>query len=329
MKTRQAFSQLLNDSHELVELSDNLFRFSSETIPQSQQQTAKVFSDKWNLYTYDSLEFQKMVENQRRWYLELYGFSSEKALGEYLQECRYVLDAGSGTCYKAAWFAELSPSTVVIAADISDAILNASQYYKKIGNLFFVQCDISSMPFWNKGVFDYVSCDQVIHHTADPFRTFQELVRLTAENRELAVYVYRKKALPRELLDEYFRDFSKTLSHEDLMSLSSQVTELGKILSSLDVELDFPSIPLLGIEGGQMTPQRFLYWNFMKCYWNDEQGEHNSLMTNYDWYSPSQAFRYSEKEFRGWALSEQLGISHFHKEHACYSGRFMKKRDSL
>ena len=326
MKKTDVFSRLVNGSCELRVLSENLFGFSSVAIPQSQEQTAKVFSDKWNLYTYESLEFQKMVENQKRWYLELYGFSSEKALGDYLRECRYVLDAGSGTCYKAAWFAELSPSTIVVAADISDAIVKAATYYKRFENLFFVQCDISSMPFWKDEIFDYVSCDQVIHHTADPFKTFRELVRLTTENRELAVYVYRKKALPRELLDEYFRDFSKTLSHEDLMEFSRQVTALGKVLSSVGDELEFPSVPLLGIEGGRMTAQRFLYWNFMKCYWNEEQGEHNSLMTNYDWYSPSQAFRYSEEEFREWTLSEQLEITHFHKEYACYSGRFLKRR---
>jgi len=76
-----------------------------------------------------------------------------------------------------------------------------------------------------------------------------------------------------------------------------------------------------------MTVQRFLYWNFLKCYWNEEQGEHNSVMINYDWYSPSQAFRYSEEEFRTWIVKEQLQEIHFHKEQACYSGRFLKNKN--
>ena len=191
-------------------------------------------------------------------------------------------------------------------------------------NLFFIQGDIGNTPYFRDCLFDYVSCDQVIHHTADPFRTFQELVRITQINRDLSVYVYRKKALPRELVDDYFREFSKTMKHDKLMELSKKITELGRTLSSFEGKMDFPDIPELGIEGGEMTVQRFIYWNFLKCFWNEEQGYHNSLMTNYDWYSPSQAFRYSEKEFKEWIEKEQLEEVHFHKEHACYSGRFLK-----
>jgi len=227
-------------------------------------------------------------------------------------------------CYKAAWFAELSPSSLVVAADVSSSLQRAADYYKQINNLFFVRCDIAKMSFFEAGLFDYVSCDQVIHHTADPFKTFQELVRVTGPGKELSVYVYRKKALPRELVDDYFREFSKTLDHRKLMEFSRQITELGRLLSSITAEIDFPDIPLLNIEGGRMAVQRFIYWNFLKCFWNEELGYQNSLMTNYDWYAPSQAFRYSEQEFRNWIRVEQLEEVYFHKENACYSGRFLK-----
>lgn len=48
-----------------------------------------------------------------------------------------------------------------------------------------------------------------------------------------------------------------------------------------------------------------IYWNFIKCFWNEELGYDTSVATNFDWYSPSNAKRYSEEE-------------------ACYSGRFLK-----
>ena len=289
-----------------------------------QSQTADAFSSKWSLYDYESEEFQAMVNHQKKWYLELYGFETETALAEYLSQCEFVLDAGAGTGYKAAWFAELSPATTVIAVDISSSLQVASQHYSHLENLYFIQGDIGDLGEINDNSFDYVSCDQVIHHTAVPFETLTELHRLTKQSREIAVYVYRKKALPRELIDDYFREQSKLMSHDELMDMSRSLTQLGKKLDELNIVMDFPSIPQLGINGGEMSLQRFIYWNFLKCFWNPEQGEKNSTLINYDWYSPSQATRYNEEEFRAWASDLDMKVTHFHSEEACYSARFLK-----
>jgi SAM-dependent methyltransferase len=324
MDLHQEFRKLFRDVDARNGIAANMISLLPETLVETQHQTAQAFSDKWNQFEYGSPEFEQLVWKQKQWYLDLYGFSDESALAAYLQDCRLVLDAGAGMCYKAAWFAELSPSSLVVAADVSSSLQRAADYYRQMNNLFFVRCDIAKMSFFEAGLFDYVSCDQVIHHTADPFKTFQELVRVTGPGKELSVYVYRKKALPRELVDDYFRELSKTLDHRKLMEFSRQITELGHLLSSITVEIDFPDIPLLNIEGGRMPVQRFIYWNFLKCFWNEELGYQNSLMTNYDWYAPSQAFRYSEQEFRNWIRVEQLEEVYFHKENACYSGRFLK-----
>ena len=291
-------------------------------VAADQAQTREAFSAKWKETDHGSPDFERSLARQKRWYLELYGFESEAALATYLQGCELVLDAGAGKAGKAAWFAQLAPETCVVAADISDSLQAASEYYADVPNLLFVRCDIGSMPCFGDARFDYVSCDQVIHHTADPPATFRELVRLTAPGRDVSTYVYRAKALPRELLDDHFRTFSKQCTHDELMALSQQLTTLGKLLSEDAREYEFPAIPLLGIEGGPQTVQRFLYWNFLKCFWNPELGEHVSTMTNYDWYAPSQAERYSEAAFRGWVEGAGLQTLHFHAEPACYSGRF-------
>ena len=320
----QKLDELLCNIDKATVISPNFVSFMPEALIETQRQTKDVFSDKWSQYDYKSDDFDKAERRQKEWYLELYGFPDEKALSRYLQGCRVVLDAGAGLGYKAAWFAELSPSTAVIAVDISNSLYNAVEHYKHLDNLFFIQGDIGNMPYLRDCLFDYVSCDQVIHHTADPFTTFQELVRVTGLDKELSVYVYRKKALPRELVDDYFRECSKNMTHDTRMALSRQITELGKVLSSIKDEMEFPDVPDLGIEGGRMTVQRFIYWNFLKCFWNEGLGYKNSLMTNYDWYSPSQAFRYSESEFKEWIKQERLEEIYFHKELACYSGRFLK-----
>ena len=47
-------------------------------------------------------------------------------------------------------------------------------------------------------------------------------------------------------------------------------------------------------------------------------------MTNYDWYAPSNAYRYSKKEFLTMTNNANLSIKYIHHEEACHSGRFYK-----
>jgi len=96
-------------------------------------------------------------------------------------------------------------------------------------------------------------------------------------------------------------------------------------LSELNVSIDVPDIPLLGIKnGGVIDIQRFIYWNFIKCFWNEDLGRVTSVATNYDWYSPSSATRFSVEEFLQYATDNKLETVFLHSEEACHSGRFKK-----
>ena len=159
--------------------------------------------------------------------------------------------------------------------------------------------------------------------TEDPEATLAELTRITRKPKgEIACYFYAKKALPRELLDDHFRTACSQMSREELWQMSEQLTELGRRLSELNVTIDSPDIPALGIKGGKQDIQRFIYWNFLKCFWNEELGKETSITTNYDWYSPSNARRFSEEEVHALAEKHGLNETYFHNEEACYSGRF-------
>lgn len=290
----------------------------------NQGQTNDVFSDKWEKYD-DSEEKERLYQFQLDWYLKLYGFASEQALKERLSRCRVIFDAGTGLGYKAAWFARLAPHALVIGMDFSSAARVASEHYRDLKNLYFIQGDIAATGF-RTGAVDWTSCDQVIMHTEDPEATFAELARVT--NRatgEFACYFYAKKALPRELIDDHFRLAVGKIDRDDLWAMSRQVTELGRRLSELKVEFDCPDIPLLGIKGGRYDVQRFLYWNFLKCFWNAELGPETSLITNFDWYSPSNARRFSEAEVRGLVAANGMEPRTFHAEEACYSGTFVHR----
>ncbi len=310
-------SEVFNEN---IDIKDNLIFLKNTSQDINQQQTNDAFSEKWTEYEKTS-EKEKLYDMQKEWYLTLYGFQNEFDLAEFLSTKKYIFDAGCGLGYKAKWFADLSPNSIVIAMDFSDACMIAAQNYKETKNLYFIQGDIAKTPFLDNSI-DYVSCDQVIMHTEIPEETFKELTRVT--KKEFSCYVYAKKALPRELLDEHFRTYCKDLSSDELWDMSHKLTQLGKTLSDLNIKIDVPDIPQMNIKGGEYDLQRFIYWNFLKCFWSKDLGEETSVATNFDWYSPSNAKRYSEEEYKLMIENNNLNIEYFHSEEACYSGRFSK-----
>jgi len=309
---------------EEVPIVNGVYVTSSGSNSENQHQTNTTFSDKWINYSKEEIEKQERLFNfQKKWYLDLYGFSQEEDFGVFLKKQTVILDAGCGLGYKAKWFADLNPDALVVGMDYSDAAFVARQRYADTKNLVFVKGDIADTKLKN-GTVSFVSCDQVIHHTDYPQNTMKELSRVLQGAGELAVYVYAKKAVPRELLDNYFRKETKKISSDDMWRLSEQLAELGEKLSELDVEFESPDIPLLGIKGGKIDIQRFIYWNFLKCFWNKELGWETSVLTNFDWYSPSNAERYSQGEFIRMTENSGLVTEFIHTEESCHSGRFKK-----
>jgi SAM-dependent methyltransferase len=304
-----------------IKINENLVVSEIESPYTNQKHTNDAFTDKWEQYE-KSGEKEKGFKFQLDWYLKLYGFDGEDALADFLRSKKVIFDAGCGLGYKSAWFAQLAPHSLVIGMDFSDATNQAAKTYSHLKNLFFVKGDIAKTGF-SEGSVDFTSCDQVIMHTEDPEATFSELARITQhECGELACYFYAQKALPRELLDEYFRVQCTKMERHELWEMSEQLTELGKRLSELSVTFDCPDIPALGIKAGRYDIQRFIYWNFLKCFWNEQLGKETSLVTNFDWYSPSNARRFSEKEVRAIISENDMSSIFFHAEEACFSGRF-------
>lgn len=303
---------------------DGVFIASDAGSSENEVQTSAAFGEKWVKRADDGWDGQQAWErSQREWYLRCYGFETEEAFADFLSDRKVIVDAGCGPGYKAAWMARLNPEALVVAMDLSDSIFVAARAFADIPNLIFVKGDIANTPF-RDGVFALVSCDQVLHHTENPPATVAEFERILAPHGILNTYVYARKALPRELLDEHFREYSKSLDSQELWDLSDQLTRLGRILSELNIQIDVPDMPALAIKGGKMDLQRFIYWNFIKCYWNPEHGFDESKMINFDWYAPSTAFRYTRDEFEKMLASAGFRSVFLHSEEACHSGRFEK-----
>jgi len=308
-----------------VTITENTIRLSdkADIVADNQSQTEKIFSDKWN-EAEQYKDINKLYSFQCDWFLKLYGFESEEELQKYLSTKKVIIDTGCGLGYKAAWFAKMAPESIVIGIDISDAVELAAKNFSSLSNLFFLKQDIAQTGLKSNSI-DFVVCDQVIMHTEVPESTFAHLSDITSRHGEFACYVYSKKALPRELVDDHFRKATHHISNEEMWQFSEQLTELGKRLSDLNVSFDCPDIPLLGIKGGNYDIQRFIYWNFLKCFWKEDWGFELSKSTNYDWYAPSNAKRFSKEDFLAMVTANKLEVSFFHQEEACYSGRFLKK----
>ena len=307
-----------------LEQVGNVYIASGPGASENEVHTNDAFSEKWVSLNQDaSDESEAWKQAQFAWYLDCYGFDNVPQFVDFLSSRETILDAGCGPGYKAAWLAGLAPHATVVAMDLSDSIYVAAKRYTNVANLIFVKGDIANTPF-RDGPFNLVSCDQVLHHTDDPPRTVREFARILETGGVLNTYVYAKKALPRELLDEHFREASKALSSEQIWALSDQLTHLGRTLSELRATIDVPNMPLLGIKGGQQDLQRFIYWNFLKCFWNEEFGFDASKMINFDWYAPSTAFRYSLDEFTAMVEAAGFKANFMHSEEACHTGRFTK-----
>lgn len=306
-----------------IKVENNFIFQKSNSDKKNQEQTNLCFSEKWTKVSTSEGELESMENFQKSWFLSLYGFHDEKDLASYLSKKKYIVDAGCGLGYKTAWLASLAPDSLVIGVDYSEAAVLAAKKYSHLSNCLFVQGDIANTGFRSNSI-DFLLCDQVIMHTENPELTFKHLSEVTKSGGEFACYVYAKKALPRELLDDYFREETHNIKSDDLWKMSEQLTKLGQLLSELNQTIEVPDIPLLGIKGGKYDIQRFIYWNFLKCFYRPDWTTGMCDSTNFDWYSPSNAKRFNESEFKDLITANNLNVTHFHAEEACYSGRFTK-----
>jgi SAM-dependent methyltransferase/uncharacterized protein YbaR (Trm112 family) len=273
-----------------------------------QQETLESFTAKWAGITPE--EVRQRYRQQHAWYVERFGFGDENGLREFLADKQLVLDAGTGTGGDAARFAELAPNSQVVGLDLSGAIDVAQREFGDRPNVHFVQADLMRPPV-PRGQFDFVSSDQVIHHTPDAPRAFATLAERVRPGGHLAVYVYKVKAPLRELADDWIRERSTRMGPDECMELAREITELGRELSraAATVRLE-RGVPLLGIAPGKHDVQRLIYWSFLKCFWNDDFSENLNVLVNFDWYHPPYASRHTEDELRGWCDHCGLSVSH-------------------
>jgi SAM-dependent methyltransferase len=273
-------------------------------------QTFTSFQDKWTKN--QSLAFSetsRVGSDIFNWILTRNGFSTPQEFSDWLRPKRKILDAGCGNGRVTALLRSYSNAAAkILGIDLTSAEVARSNL-ASAANVEFRQKDVLG-DLSDIGKFDLIYCQEVLHHTADPRKSFLNLCERLEEGGEIAIYVYKEKAPLREHADDYVRELVSALPYEDAMASMAQVTELGKALSELNINIKVPDVDVLGIKAGEYDVQRFIYHFFLKCFWNPALSYQDNVAINYDWYHPQLCTRHNLSEVHEWFAQAGLKVIH-------------------
>ena len=273
--------------------------------------TEDSFSAKWKNYN-KTYHTKKWFDGQKKWFLERFGWKTSSNFNKFLKTRSKILDAGTGIGNSAKLLSS-NPKSDVFAIDASESVIFAYKKYGNLPNIHFLQADIRELPF-RKNFFDFICSDQVLHHTKDTESSFKILTKLLAKNGIISIYVYKIKGPMREFADNFIRESTVKMTEKQCLEFSKDMAILGKSLSKINKKIIIPKdIPVLQIKKGTYDIQRFIYWNFLKCWWSSDVPFDQSVATNFDWYFPEYAYRHTPKEVKKWFKDSKLRIVHFNE----------------
>ena len=274
------------------------------------EQTFISFRDKWEQNK--QLAFAETLTEGSdifQWILTRNGLKSADELRLHLAAKKRILDAGCGNGRVTALLHRYAPiDAEVVGIDLTAAHV-ARENLAGLDRVSTYSKDLLG-DLTDLGHFDFIYCQEVLHHTADPKAAFLNLSGQLAAGGEIAIYVYKQKAPIREYADDYIRDRISGLPYEQAMAAMREVTEFGRILSGLDTKVTVPKVDVLGIEAGEYEIQRLLYHFFLKCFWSPSLDYEANVAINYDWYHPQLCTRHTLGEVESWFADAKLSIIH-------------------
>lgn len=275
-----------------------------------QSQTFRSFKDKWEQN--QTLAFAETLREGSdifNWILKRNGLETVELFSQWLTGRNRILDAGCGNGRVTALLDRYAPeSAQIVGVDLTAAHVARENMADNPRTEFHpgdLLGDLTEL-----GQFDLIYCQEVLHHTLDPKRAFLNLTSLLTDGGEIAIYVYKIKAPLREYADDMIRRAISPMPYEQAIEEMKQITELGRILSELNLKVRIPEVRLLDIEAGEYDLQRFIYNFFLKCFWNPEMSEAENVAINYDWYHPQLCSRHTIEEVEGWFNEAGLTIIH-------------------
>lgn len=273
------------------------------------RQTKQTFGDKWrnnpNLARSSTIDVDSRIF---KWIIGRNGFKNVTEFETWLSIKSRILDAGCGNGRIIDLFLNHAKYVnEIVGVDINPEI--AKQRFDSDSKVKIFGLDISRR-MKGIGQFDFIYCQEVLHHTQNPQRVFNNLVSLLTPAGEIAIYVYKKKSPAREFMDEFIREKCQGMSQEEKTQLMREITEFGRNLQEQKLLLHSPGIEAIGIPRGDFPMQMFIYDHFMKCFWNPELNLEENVAINEDWYYPQIASKHTLSEISFWYENMGLKIIH-------------------
>ena len=249
--------------------------------------TFRFFNYKWKKVPQWASKTEK---DYVKWYLKRYNFTTIKKLKNFLKNKMAILDAGCGLGRDSKLFAKLNTKAKVYGCDQSLTSLKyARKKLKKYKNLQFFQQDITRK-FEIEEKFDFISCDQVLHHTPSPGKTLKNLFSMLNKNGYLNFFVCKKKNSFRDFIDDQIMHHFRDKSPQELWKFSKICTLFAKALYELKINnIKFQSKKYNNL-------QEFIHYNSFRTWYNPNIAFDLSLSSNYDWFSNNP--RYSQEEIK-------------------------------
>ena len=280
-------SFLLGESGKKFPIINNIPRFVS------QDNYTKNFGFQWNKFKETQLKKNMLGED-----LNFKRFFAETSWSKKDLDDSNILEVGSGAGRFTRVVLEHSKAFLfsIDSSSSVDANLNNNKGYQNRLNLF--QADIASLPFENHS-FDKIFCLGVLQHTSDYKVSLNEMLKKLKKGGEIVVDFYPYKGFFTKIHAKYFfRNFTKNLKHETLLSLIEnhigKVRKVYNILDKLKLHLLTRFLPICDIK--KTIPKNI----------DEKTLSEWIVLDTFDMYSPEHDHPQTLKEVRSWFDDEEF-----------------------
>lgn len=279
----------------------------ANTHSQGQALTNVTFSDKWKRFKNYGIE-PAHEDFLFGWYCKKFNLPDRNALKAFYRDRGMVLEVGPGSGFNSRFIAQHCRGQH-FALDISEAAFTTFENTRQLPNCTVVQADLMHAPFADN-TFDFIIADGVLHHTPNTRAAVEALYKKLKPGGQFFFYVYKRMGAARYFCDQHIRENFMKMSPEECYAACEGLTELGRELSRLNAKITLHKpIEVLGIPAGEHDVQRLIYYNWVKCFWNEAFDYETNNMVNFDWYHPHHAWQHTPEEVANWLSA--LGVREF------------------